>query len=277
LGQYIAGDEKLFHFTGVSNMVKLILSKPDRIGLWFFELCVKLSTGKVYLLHTRLHHSDNGPVPSADVVKQWADIIMNTGREIEENPNRNTYLCFDSYYMTKDARKYLNDNKVYFTGSCVANHFKPECALVHGHDTDRTGQHSTIYNDTTNELFTYHYDTQKGVGKKYNLSYGFKRSTDKLKVRACKEEIPGYDYYKSMFELCDNFNRNLHDKTWPHVRGGKGVLGHFGRASDFYLGCILQNTFNLTEELTPANTENVCFELKCDVLATELFRHALTL
>jgi hypothetical protein len=38
LGQLVVGDEKLMKFTGASNDVRQILTKPDKIGLWFYEL-----------------------------------------------------------------------------------------------------------------------------------------------------------------------------------------------------------------------------------------------
>ncbi len=45
LGQYVAGDEKLYGFTGKSCDVRLVISKPDRVGLWFYELCGVLENG----------------------------------------------------------------------------------------------------------------------------------------------------------------------------------------------------------------------------------------
>ncbi len=58
VGESCAGDEKLFHFTGNSQDIRMILTKPDRVGLWFYELCAPLTYGGSYLLHTKLHHSN---------------------------------------------------------------------------------------------------------------------------------------------------------------------------------------------------------------------------
>jgi hypothetical protein len=33
LGQFVAGDKKLIHFTGNSGDIRLVLSKPDRVGM----------------------------------------------------------------------------------------------------------------------------------------------------------------------------------------------------------------------------------------------------
>ena len=70
IGDVVAGDEKLLHFTGLQqNMfmyfindvigrspdVRAVLSKPDRVGLWVYELCVKLSNKAPYMLDLWLH------------------------------------------------------------------------------------------------------------------------------------------------------------------------------------------------------------------------------
>ena len=55
LGTYIAGDEKLLRFFGESDNVRVVFSKPDRVGLWFYQLASILSSGLSYLIHLRLH------------------------------------------------------------------------------------------------------------------------------------------------------------------------------------------------------------------------------
>ena len=82
LGQCVAGDEKLFHFTGESKDLRLCISKPDRIGLWFYQLCALLRSGKPYLLMLQMHtNRDGGIVKVSDIVGKWADIIMTVGKE----------------------------------------------------------------------------------------------------------------------------------------------------------------------------------------------------
>jgi hypothetical protein len=73
LGEYVAGDEKLFHFTGDSGDIRLVLTKPDRIGLWFYQLCAPLHNGASFLLWFKLHHSDaflGENIPVASVVPE---------------------------------------------------------------------------------------------------------------------------------------------------------------------------------------------------------------
>ena len=57
IGCTIAGDEKLLHFTGRSPDVRVVYMKPDRVGLWIYELCVKLSNDLPYMLDLWLHDS----------------------------------------------------------------------------------------------------------------------------------------------------------------------------------------------------------------------------
>jgi len=49
IGHFVAGDEKLLHFSGNSGDIRLVPSKPDHVGLWFYELCGYLSNGKPFL------------------------------------------------------------------------------------------------------------------------------------------------------------------------------------------------------------------------------------
>jgi hypothetical protein len=62
LGELVVGDEKLFHFTGNSGWIRLCPKKPDRIGLWHYELCAKLSTGKSILIAGKCHKSNMYPL-----------------------------------------------------------------------------------------------------------------------------------------------------------------------------------------------------------------------
>ena len=53
-GESAAGDEKLFHTTGNSGNIVQCQSKPDRIGLWFYQLCIRFKVGLPFVLWFRL-------------------------------------------------------------------------------------------------------------------------------------------------------------------------------------------------------------------------------
>jgi len=58
MGQLIAGDEKLFKLTSKSNDVREVPSKPDKIGLWFYELMVTFECGLPFMVHMALWSID---------------------------------------------------------------------------------------------------------------------------------------------------------------------------------------------------------------------------
>ena len=106
------------------------------------------------------------------------------------------------------------------------------------------GDPNSIYNDESKELFTYHWDTQIGVGERYNLSYGLIPCTDKAKIKNYGDMIPGWCYCKKASEACDNFNRALHGRCWPHKRGGRNLPGNIWNHHDFIQADILENIIN---------------------------------
>lgn len=51
-GRWIVGDEKLLKYFGNSGFIRVIPSKPDHIGLWFYECVVNLEREKSFLYIT---------------------------------------------------------------------------------------------------------------------------------------------------------------------------------------------------------------------------------
>jgi hypothetical protein len=279
LGQTIAGDEKLYFFSGNSGNVRLCISKPGRIGLWFYELCCKLRVGDQqlsFLLDVKMHDSLAERVSVTSIVKRWHTCMKSIGKELVlegSHPNPKTYLAMDSYYECDEARQYLLSEGQNFTASCSADRVKVEKIRVHkDHPSNVPGDTRTIYNEESKELFTYHWDTQKGVGEKYNLSFGFIHSDAKATVARFKDIIHGYGYYKQSFEQCDNFNRSLHDHCWPHKRGGKGVAGDLGCHNDFLQAVMIQNACNAWYVLndTSPTSPTMTFEMLMTTLACDL-------
>lgn len=96
----MAVDEKLFHFTGESANDRLVITKPDRIGLWFYEFCGHLDNDLPYMLYLKMHNSIEGPVTVNSIVQDWCNIITT----INGPTHSHTYLAFDSYYMDSAVR-----------------------------------------------------------------------------------------------------------------------------------------------------------------------------
>ena len=52
-GDAVAGDEKLFKYSGSSGFVRQVITKPNRLGLWMYQTDVKLKCGAPCLMHKK--------------------------------------------------------------------------------------------------------------------------------------------------------------------------------------------------------------------------------
>jgi hypothetical protein len=274
IGEYAAGDEKLLHFTGDSSNIRMILTKPDRVGHWFYELCIKLKNGLSYLLYFRAHLSDTGKgisIRTSEIVKEWTDITTSLGRT---DSNTKAVTCFDSYYLCNNGRNYCNENKKPFVAAIQRNRFEAICDSLSGLAHEK-GEFAGVYNDKTNELLIKYFDPNHDAPK-YVLSNAFikkkKQNSKKRKVR--RSTIPVYSEYAEMFNLCDRFNRNLHERTWPHKTGGRGNKGEHGHYHNFAISATLQNIFNLYHAINDENHTEVSFCEFCCGLADDIARFA---
>ena len=89
----------------------MILTKPDRVGHWFYELCIKLANGLSYLLYFRAHLSDPAraiSIKTSEIVKDWTSITTSLGGP---GANPNAVTVFDKYYLDNTDRNHCIDNK----------------------------------------------------------------------------------------------------------------------------------------------------------------------
>lgn len=83
LGQVSAWDEKIFHFSGNSGDIRLVITMPDNTGLWYYELFASLSCGGSFTLWTKLHHEEEISalsVPVSGVVRSRVDVMKRLKR-----------------------------------------------------------------------------------------------------------------------------------------------------------------------------------------------------
>lgn len=279
LGHSVAGDERLFHFSGKQGSTRLVKCKPGQVGLWLHELCCKLSCGVPFLLHFRLHRNispDNDYVRPSEVVRRWVHMIKSIGNG-ESNQSRNSLLAFDNYYLDTSIINFLREESRSWSIAVQAVEICPERELLMNGTVDMAGEYRAIYNDCTKELFSYHCGSRKSNDEKYTYSLGLVRSEDLRKIRETPEAILDFDVHESLMEACNNFNDGLNHKSWPHRRGGGRRTGHFGLVHDFIFASILQNTFNLHSEMGGDNERNATFHDKCLELSEGLFEYADTL
>ena len=93
---------------------------------------------------------------------------------------------------------------VKYSASCSSDRFKDLVTLVTGEIADEPDEWKSSYIDETNELFAYHWDTQKSAGKKYNLSWGLIKSEEKAKVNAKSYMFTAQNTYSYQFIFNDS-------------------------------------------------------------------------
>ena len=282
LGQGAAGDEKLFYFSGIDPDVKKIASKPGGVGLWFFQFTASLRNGLSFLLQFDLSTMRVEDRSVVATVKKWKDIIISKGARADridpQGPEEIlTILAYDSHYQSADSRALMNTHPlVPYTCSVNQERMKPEIKFLTNDYPDRhkINTFRVMVNDSTGEMLVQHYSPIKGLDEKFNFSKGFYPA--KL-TPANKAVIPSYDIYAGVYNKCDIFNRKLHDKTYPHARGGKYTSGYDGCIHDFAMACTLHNTFSAYSEINNTDPSSASFQEKCIVLSDALYRHALTI
>ena len=139
-------------------------------------------------------------------------------------------LYGDQYYAA-DSKQVLINSNTSFMSSCKQDRVKVEYATLEdlwkqlpANTTKELSdlpvdKYAAMYNPNSGDCFVVHHDRQKGVGIKINYSHGMVRSIRKQDIDQMKSHIPCYYFCKFAFDACDRFNRNLHDRSWPHARG----------------------------------------------------------
>jgi len=161
LGQIVAGDEKLVHFTGDSLFIRKVAEKPDRIGLWTYELCVRLAKDTPFLVYMRLHDASamtGVHVPVHEIVQDWVEIV-------KTDPDNNVILVFESYYHSQQAHDLLINQGVSYIAACKEMSFQKLATVLEQHAT-RSGQYAIAWNDTSKEICVLHNHPDARLGKK---------------------------------------------------------------------------------------------------------------
>ena len=126
----------------------------------------------------------------------------------------------------------------------------------------------------THEIVILHDDKSlkgKGNKRKFVYSNAYKIKNKKPKY---KNTIPVYDDYAKMFSSCDQFNKDLHGRTWPYKHGGRDRKGDEGHQDNFAWSSILENIYHIYIYTNNINPQNLSFEDFFVSLADELFSDA---
>ena len=133
----------------------MVLSKPDRVGMWFYQAVTPLSNTSMfssYLLYFRLHHANTlleESIPTSIVVNEWADILRRIGVRRENGDGTLlTILTFDSYYLCSTGRAQLLEKKIPFVASVTKERFGRLVDKVK-EKVERPGQFAGIFRPQT--------------------------------------------------------------------------------------------------------------------------------
>jgi hypothetical protein len=270
LGETVVGDEKLFEFTGVSGDSRFVITKPARIGLWFYELVGNIDNYNSFLLDTKIasvKKEINEHEHVANIVQRWIEVINSF------YPRNHPLLVFDSYYWSKATRRILNEARVRYIAA-VGSGKLGGLEVRATNSLKQPGNWVAYWNKYTAELYVMNWDRDSHVGKQQVIT---NTHTLKKGYRQLSRIIPAYDLYKLIYSGCDHYNRKLNDKCWPFKHGGNERLGDMGSADDFVFSCTLQNIINVDRELSHSSAEKLNYEAYLTNLACELFEYAMNL
>lgn len=208
-----------------------------------------------------------------DVVQSWAEVIMRYGI-------KGVLLVFDSYYYSAATRKYLNSISpdVKYCASVQPTRINDVITILDTSMIDaqqvvkKPGDWYGVYKPATKESLVKVHDVAAGV--KYNISNCLQKSTRPHKSNENKTIKGAYDIYKNCFSVCDNFNRALHDRKWPHKStGGDDVAADQGQHDTFAFSCVMQNVINAYIDVNNINTATYDYKTMCVMLSDALYTY----
>jgi hypothetical protein len=263
LGQFVAGDEKLFKWTGESQWVRVCPQKEDEVGLWNYELVGQLPNDLGFLLYVKSHTCETvlgGGIQCAAVVRDWGRIVKDKGTE------NATILTCDSYYLDLTGRDILLELEVLYLcalQSCRFNTLYRRANIISHH----AGKTALLYSEELHEMFVTHWYPPP-LNRKFVLTNALIASPGSTR----KAIIPGCDHFSVMFNLCDKYNRRLHDKSWPHRCMTAELQEH-----NFLFTCLLTNCYNAFLDSKHQTPHDLDYQTFGEELADELFFYACSL
>lgn len=215
------------------------------------------------MLYVKFHQASSAigeSIPTSKIMTDWASLII--GADAIDS----TFLVADSYYLDRTGRKHLEELGIQFLCAIQSSRFKQMCDVVKS-EVEKPGEWNVAWNEKKHHSLVFVWDTNQEIGKKFVLSNFFLLEDKKHP----KNAIPLWDHYKICFSLCDRFNRELHDCTWPYRHGGGTRYGDFGAVHDFIFSSILENVNNAFFDIKKIDPTSMTFKELCERLSDELY------
>lgn len=264
IGQWAAGDEKLFHWTGESSWLRMCPNKDDYIGLWFYMLAIRLLNGLSILIYTKSHTVETslgGTIHCATVVSEWADVVK------AKTVDNKTLLVADSYYLDRLGWQILQNKKIPYICAIQQCRFQ-ELADKAKTKSKHEGDTAMMYNEKTKDMLVTHWYAEAKIGRKFVMSNAYTKTAGNTR----KGFVPGCDDFSLMFNTCDHFNREMHDKTWPHRCSTAPHQLH-----NYHMTCMLLNTYNIWLDKKKIAVNDLSFKEFGVQLANELYLYSLSI
>ena len=272
-GQFGACDEKVFqHDTASSGMIRVVPAKKQ-VGLWNYTVCLRLSGGLQganyypFLVYTRCHTENTNldeHVTTAAIIRAQVKFL----RLLQPNRRFSTILVWDSYYGTLASLQYLREQRIPSIWCLNVQRFASYRALL-----DRFVQKTSDMafaeraKDEArdlDELITVFWSPDHRKAKRWTWTNALHRENEAKKGGY----IPGFDHYEHAFNICDVFNRELHDKSWPYRYSGKSQSSEIQAGSDFLITIATVNMWNYWRSLDVPQQHVLSYERFCTQLAT---------
>jgi hypothetical protein len=227
-------------------------------------LCARLANGKSLLIYTKSHTCETvlgGTIHCATVVSDWANVVN------AHTSDGKTILVADSYYLDHTGYEFLTEKAVPFICAVQECRFN-ELATKAKEKSKHEGDTALLYNEQTKDMFVTHWYADAKIGRKFVMSNAYVRKTGNTR----KGYVPGCDDFSLMFNTCDHFNRDMHDKTWPHKCSTANHQLH-----NYHFTCMLLNTRNVYMSLKEIDDSDLSFKEFGVKLADKLYKYACTL
>jgi hypothetical protein len=192
LGEVFACDEKLFHADLLrSGMVKVVLSKPARVGIWAYQGCVVLDGNYPLCVHLRVHHEIanlDEKVRMITFIKEWAEIAV--AKRISRHVQ--AMIVCDSHYPTIEALQYMRGEGFPFIFACDQQRFKSVSAVISDR-VQKSGDHAYAEKAPERaggryELMSLVWSKDHKIGQRLTITNALKRTQSKRR----QGHFPGF-------------------------------------------------------------------------------------
>ena len=235
-GQSLALDERMHPWRGKSPCVRKIPSKPNPVGHWTMQMCLRMSHPIPYCCGMFPFDQDKGSAEKIvlDDVAAWA-VSLQKYKEA-----RMPIIVTDSYYFTKATHGVYADERYPYISAVKVDRMDNIITELKSR-VDAPGKFCAAHNTGTNEVVVHYYSRNKDVGRKtvYSNAFSVIHSQNQPSTRP-----PVWGEYKELCSGCETFNRMVAAYKWPYNR--KHWTQNF---DDVFVTSMFINVFSICKEL----------------------------